>query len=413
MVVIIMEARKGKRLTIMKLKKSSGELSTFIKYWFGHPWSKPMLTIMVLILILGGGVIIYQDESSNPLKGRADFQLSYRFRLTNRGPLNLTFLSVRLALLKTWNPVQVVHSLIIESPPNRTTTDEYDNLFAWYEFDSFGVNQSLDLVFRANLTLNLLDYSTMNLNYDPNYDTNSPLYKLYTAYNPYADPTDPLVRQVAQTLSQQSRDPLDLAFQAYNFSSTYIKYRLLSSIRGASFALRNGYGDCDEYNTLFIALLRANGIPAIGHTAWLADFAPGFETTDDGAVSHAYPMFYLRGVGLLPADPTRGAKKLFDNWLKTDEKRITLTRGPDHPYRLLKYRWIPDKNLPDPTVDSNYTITIQNMNVEYFSLLRTAVIVSIIGTPILFVITRLVQLQKYKKKQKRELERLLSPENST
>ncbi len=393
-----------------KLKSKAIKVNVLIKQLFNHPWLRFGTVVLLVIIAFGGGLVVYQEESTNPLKGKARFELTYRFRLTNKGPLNLTFLSVRLALLKSWEPVQVVHSLAVGTPPNRTTTDEYDNLFAWYEFDSFKVNQTLDLQFQANLTLNLLDYTSVKLNYQPTYNKSSSLYKLYTAYDPFADPTDPLVRQVAQTLAQKGSDPLEIAYQAYNFSSTYIRYRLLSSIRGASFALRNGYGDCDEYNTLFIALLRANGIPAIGHTAWLADFVPGFETTDEGAVSHAYPMFYLEGVGLLPADPTRGATSLFDNWLKTDEKRITLTRGPDHPYRLLRYRWIPDENLPDPTVESNYTITIHDMNVEYFSLVRTVVIVGIIGTPLVFIVTRLVQLQKYRKKQKEELEKLLDPE---
>ncbi len=406
---------KVKKIMTSSLKTNGKhESSRFIKIQqlLRNPWSKFGMIIIGIIILFGGGLTIYQEESTNPLKGQARFNLTYRFRVVNRGPLNLTYLSVRLALLKSWDPVQVVHSLSIGTPPNRTTTDEYDNSFAWYEYNFFGVNQSLDLIFNANLTLNLLDYTTVNLQYQPTYNQSSPSYKLFTAYDPFADPTDPLVRQVAQSLVQKaaSSDPLEVAFQAYNFSSTYIRYKLLSSIRGASFALRNGYGDCDEYNTLFIALLRANGIPAIGHTAWLADFAPGFETTDDGAVSHAYPMFYLEGVGLLPADPTRGATSLFDNWLKTDEKRITLTRGPDHPYRLLKYRWIPDEILPDPTVESNYTITIHDMEVEYFSLVRTVVILGIIGTPLMFVVTRLIQLQKYKRKQKQELEKLLDPE---
>ncbi len=381
-----------------------------LRFLFENQFSKFSFVILMMIIVLGGGIVIYQDETTNPLKGQANFQLTYRFRLVNRGPLNLTFVSIRLALLKDWQPVQVVHDLRIDTPPNRTTTDEYDNQFAWYEFDSFAVNQTLDLQFHANLTLNFLDYTTVQLNYKPTFNTSSPIYKLYTAYDPLADPTDPLVQQVASTLAAHARDPLEIAFEAYNFSSTYIRYKLLSSVRGASFALRNGYGDCDEYNTLFIALLRANGIPAIGHTAWLADFAPGFETTDDGAVAHAYPMFYLEGVGLLPADPTRGHTSLFDNWLKTDYKRITLTRGSDHPYRLLKYRWMPVEGYPDPVVDSNYTITIHDLNIEYFSLLRTTIIVGVIGTPLIFIVTRLIQLQKYKKRQKEQLEKLLEPD---
>ncbi len=366
------------------------------------------LSLIVLVFISLGVVgVIYTKEKGDVLKGVANLHLKYRFQVVNEGPLNLSFLSVRLALLKDWDPVQKVSELKMYTPPNRTTTDEYDNKFAWYEFNEFPVNKSLDLVFEVNLTLNLLDYTGLDIKPQP-YNTSDPLYKLFTAYDPLADPTDPAIKQLAQQLAPTD-DPLKIAFKAYNFSSSYIKYRLLSSVRGASFALRNGYGDCDEYNTLFIALVRARGIPAIGHTAWLADFAPGFETTDEGAVAHAYPMFYVERLGLLPVDPTRGNKNLYDNWLKTDYKRITLTRGPDHPYRLLKYRWVPQENVSDPNVVSNYTIQIIDMSIKYFSLLRATVLSVLVGIPIIFVSINIIQSYRSKKEIKRKLEKMLNP----
>ncbi|MFW9990775.1 MAG: transglutaminase family protein [Candidatus Odinarchaeota archaeon] len=369
---------------------------------------KLAVLFLVIIISIGGIAITYELESNETMKGKTEFILSYRYRLTNEGPLNLTSLSLRLALLKDWDPVQQVNSLAIKTAPNLTTTDEYGNEFAWYEYDSFSVNQSIDLQFDVNLTLYQLDYSAAHLTKMP-YITSTELYKLYTAYHPLTDTTDPGIQQVAQRLGVVG-DPQMTAYNAYNFSSSYIRYRLSSSIKGASYALRNAHGDCDEYTSLFIALVRANGIPAAEHTAWLADFTPGFETTDEGAVAHAYPMFYLEGEGWLPVDPTRGNKNLYDNWLKTDQKRITLTRGPDHPYRLLKYRWIPVEGVSEPAITSNYTVKIQDMKTEYYSVLRPVIIAGLTGGPFIFIALTVIEGLKFQKQQKMKLDALLSPE---
>lgn len=40
------------------------------------------------------------------------------------------------------------------------------------------------------------------------------------------------------------------------------------------------------------------------------------------------------------------------------EKKITVTRGLDHPYRILNYKWIPIQDVPDPLVVKDYTIRI-------------------------------------------------------
>ncbi|MFW9780398.1 MAG: transglutaminase family protein [Candidatus Heimdallarchaeota archaeon] len=372
---------------------------------------KPVVILIILVLYImsiGTFTILHQFESSQELKGKASFQLNYRFRLTNNGPQNLTSLTVRLALLKDWNPVQNVTALNIRTPANFTTTDEYENSFAWYNYENFNVNQSLDLQFDANLTLNILDFSNSIKDSPQPYDEESEEYRLFTAYHPLTDTSDPSIQLQAERL-KTSGSLLDSIFKAYNFTSSYINYRLLSSSRGASFAVNQGYGDCDEYTTLFVALSRSFGIPAIEHTAWLADFFPGFQSLDEGAIAHAYPMFYLPDTGFLPVDPTRGHVNLYDNWLKSDERRITLTRGPDHPYRLLRYRWIPQEGISNPNIQSNYSITILNMKVDYFSIIRPIIITGLITIPLAFVLINIINGYRWRKKKEKEIQRLLIP----
>ncbi len=367
--------------------------------------TKIYFIILAILLFSGSFTVLYFNEADEVKKGDADYQLSYRFRMQNLGPLNLTSVSLRLALLKTWDPVQTVHNISVETPFNYTSTDQYNNSYIHYDYRNFRVNQTVDLIVRANLTIPFLDYSRANIR-AKEYDQQSSTYRLYTAFNPLADSTDPGIVNLAQSLTR-STNPIDIAFEAYNFSSTYLKYRLLSNSRGAKFALHNGYGDCDEYTTLFMALLRARGIPVVEHTAWLADFIEGYEGTDDGAAAHAYPMFFVEGIGMLPVDPTRGNKNLFDNFLKTDHKRITLTRGYNQPYRLLRYKWVPNANLTDPLVQSNYTIKIEKLAINFFSTLRSSIYIVLVAIPIIFILYTGLAGRKAQRERQKKVRRIL------
>lgn len=370
-----------------------------------------VIALAVIILTLTSAfVVVYRIERQEVFRGEANYELSYRYYFKNEGPLNLTSVTVRLALLKDWDPVQDVTAINIVTAPNQTTTDEYLNEFVWYEYSDFKVNQTIDLQFNVDLTLKFVDYTTASLNILP-YDEESDLFKLFTAYHPLTDTTNPNIQRVSQSLST-SEDPIDRAFSMYNFTSNYIQYQLMSNIKGATYALQNGRGDCDEYNTLFIALARASGIPAVGHTAWFGDFETGFISTDDGALAHAYPMIYVEGVGMMPLDPTRGNKNFFDNWLKTDAKRITLTRGLDHPYRLLNYKWLPVVDLADPSIERNYTISITNMDINYYSTLRLVIVIGLPASTGLFVIASVFKGLQLRKEHKKKLERMLSPSSS-
>ncbi len=372
---------------------------------------RSILTLSVSVLILAGIIlpigVIYANEAKETERGSATYRLSYRYYLKNEGPVNLTSITIRLAILKSWDPVQTVSDMAIETLPNQTTTDEYGNEYAWYEFEDFRINDTLDLRFDVNLTLHFVDFTKIDTA-TLNYNTSSEVYKLFTAFHPLEDNTDANIRNVAQSLEEPD-DILKTEFNVYNFTAHYLQYKLQSQVRGASYAIRNGNGDCDEYTTLFVALSRALGIPAVGHTAWLADFLPGMVYSDEGAVAHAYPMFYVENVGMLPADPTRGKTSTYDNWLKTDSKRITLTRGPDNPYRLLRYRWIPVEGLENPQIFSNYTISIQEANIQYTSNMRLVVILTLVAIPGLFILYSGINGQKVRKQRKKKLAEMLSP----
>jgi hypothetical protein len=61
------------------------------------------------------------------------------------------------------------------------------------------------------------------------------------------------------------RNPLETAQNIYRWISENLRYGgFHAADRGVLYALRNRRGDCTEYMSLFVALCRANGIPARG-----------------------------------------------------------------------------------------------------------------------------------------------------
>ncbi|MDH5401436.1 MAG: transglutaminase-like domain-containing protein [Candidatus Heimdallarchaeota archaeon] len=369
---------------------------------------KNIIIVMLLLIILISTFVVYNQEKQSFIKGQANYQLTYNYLIENKGPIPLNYLGIRLAILKSWDNLQQVNTITSNIQPNRTVIDEYDNNFAWYEMDQFAIGGVLNISFDVDLSVNILDYTGLNIE-NPSYDKQNEQYSLYMAYDPLADPNDLRIKSTVISLPYETESIVDKVFASYNFTSTYLRYRLIADSKGASFAITNGYGDCDEYMNLFIALNRANGIPTIGHTAWFADFQKGYSTTDQGSVAHAYPMFYVEGLGLIPADPTRGKDSLFDNWMKKDHQTITMTRGPDHPYRLLRYRWQPIEGLPSPEVVNNYTVSIKDLEIEYFSNIRRSIILINFAIPVLFIIYNVRKSKQDIAYQKQKLDKLLNP----
>jgi hypothetical protein len=87
---------------------------------------------------------------------------------------------------------------------------------------------------------------------------------------------DSLDRRLAREVAATKQDAWGQVEAIYDYVRENVKYTN-GPLKGARRALRDGEGDCEELSSLFIALCRANGIPA--RTVWV----PG----------HCYPEFYL------------------------------------------------------------------------------------------------------------------------
>lgn len=102
----------------------------------------------------------------------------------------------------------------------------------------------------------------------------------YLRPSPYADSRDRVIVRAAEEAAAGTEDGWDRAEAIYDWVRENIEYRFARKIKSARQALADGYGDCEEMTSLFIAMCRAVKIPA--RAVWV----PG----------HCYPEFYLEDI---------------------------------------------------------------------------------------------------------------------
>lgn len=98
----------------------------------------------------------------------------------------------------------------------------------------------------------------------------------YLTSSPYIETRDKKIRSLARELATEDQGAWERVEGIYDWVRANIEYRN-GKLKGASAALKDGNGDCEELTSLFVALCRINKIPA--RTVWI----PG----------HCYPEFYL------------------------------------------------------------------------------------------------------------------------
>lgn len=140
----------------------------------------------------------------------------------------------------------------------------------------------------------------------------------YLAPSPQIESEHREITAVAGQLASGGQSGWELAEAIYDWVRENVEYRE-GDLKGALAALRDGDGDCEELTSLFIALCRANKIPA--RTVWV----PG----------HCYPEFYLEdGQGAGHWFPCQAAGDR--HFGRMDETRPILQKGDN--FRLPEER---------------------------------------------------------------------------
>lgn len=100
--------------------------------------------------------------------------------------------------------------------------------------------------------------------------------KQYLGPSPYIEVRHGKIRAAAKEALEGKTAAWEQAEALYDQARDKVEYKN-GPLKGAARALRDGFGDCEELSSLFIAMCRSSGIPA--RTVWV----PG----------HCYAEFYL------------------------------------------------------------------------------------------------------------------------
>ncbi len=150
----------------------------------------------------------------------------------------------------------------------------------------------------------IFDRYAMDTKIDPDkvrtaYETDRPLYKVYTASNSFTPADDEKLGAVVRTVVGREKNPYHKARRIYDYVLEKMSFSPEKAHNEALSGLGEGAGGAYTYATLYVAMLRNSGIPSRTIAGYVI-------TEDRSAVPHFWAEFYLDGYGWVPVDPSLG-----------------------------------------------------------------------------------------------------------
>jgi transglutaminase-like putative cysteine protease len=145
-------------------------------------------------------------------------------------------------------------------------------------------------------------------------------------------PIDGKMKSLADEITQGKREPKDIARSIYDYVFTTMRYDKSGTGWGrgdAIWACDAKRGNCTDFHSLFIALMRAEKIPARFEIGFPL---PGNTTEGNIAGYHCWAEFYVDGQGWIPVDISEAwkAPALRDTFFgHLDVNRMQFTIGRD------------------------------------------------------------------------------------
>jgi transglutaminase-like putative cysteine protease len=203
--------------------------------------------------------------------------IHYGFTITNTG-------STVAKEVHFWTYAPIGQINLQTSAPYQLITDDLGNQILHFTFNNIAPYAAQIITIEAGINLEALATQ----------DT-----KAYLKAEPFCEADDPDMRALAKELrGATARQTVE---NIYKWVSTNVRYAgYLKEPRGALYALKHKEGDCTEYMYLFVALCRADKIPARGIGGYLAGKNPVLKPD----AYHNWAECYLDGAWRI-IDPQR------------------------------------------------------------------------------------------------------------
>lgn len=342
----------------------------------------------MLVLIISGGIFFSKNEKMDVYEQK-EINLTVNVYVNNIGSAPALNVPLRLALPTNQNQYQIVNDIKFSQEPEKITVDAIGNKFAHYTI------AQVDPFTSANYTINislLMRSTDFNIQKDEikNYEEDINKFILESSLINFRESE---IQELANTISQNSSNIVDIAWNSYVWVIDNINYQQIAGENDALTTLKNREGGSAELGNLYVALLRANGIPARRVSGWGKNFQLE-EEYHLAKFAHGWAEFYLPEYGWIPVDPTWGQRKKFDYFAKTYPSHIVMTKGSN--IHFLK-RGLFTEPYGDTTIKTDYVVKINSYRTQNLSLERTIIYNLLFVGPFSFVLFLIFQKRRQRK----------------
>lgn len=203
---------------------------------------------------------------------------------------------------------------ILNPQPAEITTDENGHRTAHYTIPYLYGNQTVSLSMRYIVETSTLSYTFDRANVKDEYSSEE-IGNLVSYLQPSSGvhSDDPAIIQFTQETIGNTTDPYQKAQALFAAVNRYLTYDDADIDQSATAVLERGTASCHGYTNLYLACLRAAGVPARQQSGYL--YMPQQHTTPQyvdsinarinlNTLAHTWVEFYLPEIGWVVADPT-------------------------------------------------------------------------------------------------------------
>jgi len=295
--------------------------------------------------------------------------------------------------------------------------DRFNNTYDIFNASYLSPSETINLNQQYEVTLNEVFFNNINPSEIGIYDTSDEMFSLYCNNSEvYYEKDDININATSHSIVNPSDNPVVKAQKICDWVVDHLTYNdSLEEEKGAKWAYDNQMGDCSEYSSLMVTLLRCQGIPARKVTGFVISADPtikpyvgqewSFFSRPNGQTNilgHAWVEYYVPNVGWIACDPTWDETGDYFNHI--DYVRLNFNIGawfsipelPDEsefPHPCLVY-------ILSSTFDYEYNLNLKvistNLNIPDIVVI---IVIGVILTIVIIGITLLIRSRRKKRKE--------------
>ncbi|UII21295.1 transglutaminase-like domain-containing protein [Fulvivirga ligni] len=198
-----------------------------------------------------------------------------------------------------------------------------ENLYAVFVMKNLGEKAEISIKFKAEL----FKYDLASIKKQKVNDIPIEMMPQYLQEEKYIEISNAKIKRQAMELADE--DEQKAVRNIFDFVRNYLYYEgYIAEVKGAAKAFQSKSGDCTEFADLFVALCRADSIPA--------RVIDGITTSYGNTPLHSWAEVYLQEFGWVRVDPTPGQSMTYKSF---ENKYLQLSSIRNDPALKYYYRY--------------------------------------------------------------------------